>query len=62
MNYLFELGNNKALSQAELEAVLGGTFPATMHGNFLIAELTEDIDPSVLMEQLGGIKKIAESF
>lgn len=59
MNYLFELGNNAALSQAELEAVLGGSFPSKKHGAYLVAKLNASEDPTLLMHKLGGTKKIA---
>lgn len=59
MKYLFELGNNKALSIAEISAVLQNKdMKTTQSGYFLIVE-TETIDAETLMQRLGGTKKIA---
>jgi len=60
MRYFFVLGNNVALSLAELKAVLALRSPRLLAKDFLVAETDQIIDATRLIAKLGGTIKIGE--
>lgn len=58
MKYFFVLGNNTALSVAELAAVLDLREAELLAPDFLITETDNEINPETLMKGLGGTIKI----
>lgn len=60
MKYYFILGNNPALSLAELVSVLKPTAQTLLAPDFLLLELSQEIDPPKLINRLGGVIKIGQ--
>lgn len=60
MQYYFILGNNPALSLAELISVLKPTKHTLLNKDFLILELKQEIDANSLIARLGGVIKIGQ--
>src|SRR6056297_2354971 len=58
MKYLFALGNNPALSLAELSAVFGGEKITLINNDLALLDM-EKIDPGKTIKNLGGTIKIA---
>src|SRR6056297_2082779 len=58
MKYLFALGNNPALSLAELSAVFGGEKITLINNDLALLDI-EKIDPGKTIKTLGGTIKIA---
>ena len=60
MKYYFILGNNPALSLAELISVLKPKEQTLLEPDFLLLELDQEIDAPSLMNHLGGVIKIGQ--
>ena len=58
MKYFFILGNNNALSIAELASVISLKNPQLLAVDFLLSEIEGEINPEKLIKQLGGTIKI----
>lgn len=58
MKYFFILGNNNALSLAELNSTLNLKNPQLLAADFLLTEIEEEINPKSLITRLGGTIKI----
>lgn len=58
MKYFFILGNNNALSLAELNSVLNLKNPQLLAADFLLAEIDEEINFTALINRLGGTIKL----
>ena len=60
MKYFFILGNNTALSLAEILAVLKPKYYHLLSADFLLADIDLEIDALNLINRLGGVIKIGE--
>lgn len=58
MQYFFILGNNNALSIAELNSTISLKNPQLLATDFLLSEVEEEINPEELIKRLGGTIKI----
>jgi len=58
MKYFFVLGNNPALSVAEISAVINFKSAQLLAKNFLIIECEQELNPSHIIKTLGGSIKI----
>lgn len=58
MQYFFVLGNNPALSIAEIQAVLGKNKYQLANQQILVVDLDQEIEPRELIASLGGTIKI----
>jgi len=60
MKYFFILGNNPALSLAEILAVLKPKYYHLLERDFLVMEVDIEIDAPKLIKRMGGVIKIGE--
>ena len=58
MKYFFILGNNNALSIAELNSLVNLKNPQLLAADFLLTDIEENINPQNLISRLGGVIKI----
>ncbi len=59
MKYFFILGNNPALSLAELDSILGGVAQAKIYNKIvLVMDIDKEINTQNLISRLGGVIKI----
>lgn len=58
MKYFFILGNNNALSIAELNALLNLRNPQLLAADFLVADIEEEINIENVIQKLGGTIKL----
>ena len=58
MKYFFILGNNNALSVAELNALLNLRNPQLLAADFLVADIEEEIHIENVIQKLGGTIKL----